>query len=103
MTEGKAWLAHFEGTDRARAGKLFYQAVRDGADSPRAVCSGLFRWLGEQLKREDLSTDQVRLFSLVRVVMNDDRPGAMVLAQFCLDWEAATPEERARMIEKKPK
>ncbi len=33
--------------------------------------------------------------------MNEDRAGAMVLAQYCLDFETATPEQRARMVGKK--
>jgi len=101
MIEGKAWLQHFEGSDRARAGRLFYQAVRDGADEPRKACSALFLKVGRRLKEPEMSDDERRLLTLVRHWMNEDRPGAMVLAQFCLDWESATPEQRARMVEKK--
>jgi len=93
MPGGKQFLEHFEPGHRGAVASWFYQAVRQGEDSPRRVCSHVYRYLSDYLVRWGDYPGGVRK-QQVLAVMRGDRGGALALAEYAIWYESLPEAER---------
>ena len=82
----RAWLEQFPTPRRSTIANWFHYAVRNGAQTPHAVCSAVWQTMQQQL--EWSTTPENREFLLHCLeVLRSDQAGALTYGQSVLNYE----------------
>ena len=92
----RAFLNHFTENQRSHIANIFLGAVRHGKRTPDSVLAAVIATaLGrlDQAKRWNDAEDAAK-FSVITRMLIEHRDEALAFAQWALDWEAQSPEQR---------